>query len=213
MLPCDYRHLSSCGFYCCYGSKTNIKWENSLGNLHFINSQSLHMHIVFLRNGNEGQKTILLFTQQVVSFHRQMLRWKSLQCGFTVMLITRLSQSNIDLKKKKTGTCVLHVCAREIKAVRGSERKTGNMSKGCFKRDSVVGGSSSFQFQTVSAKCPTEHNFLPSIFVCHRFHVNRGLRWEGQRNQDKGREMWSRSGWLTWIFLLNLNIIKINQLS
>lgn len=50
------------------------------------------------------------------------------------------------------------------------------------------GGSCSFQFQTVSTKRPTEHNFLASILLCHCCHVNRGpdeTETERQRCEEK----------------------------
>lgn len=81
------------------------------------------------------------------------------------------------------------------------------MSICSVKRDWAVGGSSSFQFQTVSSECPTEHNFLPSIFVCHCCHINRGLRWKGQRNW----EMWRRSGWLPLTLSLILDKYRFNK--
>lgn len=53
-----------------------------------------------------------------------------------------------------------------------------NESEGRFWGDSKLSDSCSFQFQTGSSECPTEHNFLLSIFLGHNSYVNWGLRWD-----------------------------------
>lgn len=78
-------------------------------------------------------------------------------------------------------------------------RRGKNKSRAVFGRMECIGrggGSCSFQFQTVSTKRPTEHNFLASILLCHCCHVNRGPdetgRDRGVRRKAKWLPLWSK---------------------